>query len=98
MFGGVLRTAAKNRKNMLNGKLGIFSIFGGVLRTAAKNRKKCETKTLHFFGPSENFPQKFPWSPKTLILHVGYNLETLSYFRHSHGNFRSFARLFGHSF
>ena len=42
MFGGVLRTAAKNRKKCFETSyFAFFSIFGGVLRTAAKNRKKC---------------------------------------------------------
>ena len=47
IFGGVLRTAAKNRKKCFETSyFAFFSIFGGVLRTAAKNRKKCFTKTF----------------------------------------------------
>ena len=77
-FGGARGRAGPHRFDQMQNE----SIFSDFWRRAAHRRqksKKMRNENFAFFGPSENFPQKFPWSPKTLILHVGYNLETLMY-------------------
>ena len=78
IFGGVLRTTAKNKKNMLDVNLAFCSMFGSVLRTAAKNRKKCLMKTLHFWRRAAHRRQK---SKKKLENKVSQN-----FFRQHYSN------------